>query len=156
MGNTVSDQRIAGVLWRPLKTFANEAGRVVPILSCEDVGFTRFGRVYLSTNRPGVAKGWHYHAVQVEYFAVIQGIVMLVLYDKREDSPTRGLTNVFQLSTDRLTIVEIPPRVVHGIKTTGGEESLVIICASESYNVDFPDKTWVDSGDVPYHWDSPN
>ena len=44
----------------------------------------------------------------------------------------------------------IPPRVVQGIKTTGSEELLAIISASELYDADHPGKVCTDdAADVP-------
>src|SRR3546814_11252121 len=72
-------------------------------------GFERFGEIYFSTVYPGVVKGWHLHHEMTLNYAVPIGMVKLVCYDDRTDSPTKG--NVVELPVGELTysLVTIPP-----------------------------------------------
>lgn len=157
INNAISDRRIAGVKLRPLETFINYKGNAVPVFSCKDPVFIKCGRMYLSTRLPGVFKGRHYHSIQTEYFTVVKGTVDMALYDVRQDSPTNGIVNAFTLTDEAPTLVEIPPHVVHSLKTVNNEASLSIVCASEPYNSDAPDKIWFgkDTPSVPYSWEKP-
>jgi dTDP-4-dehydrorhamnose 3,5-epimerase len=40
---------------------ADERGRLMEIMRCDDNFFEKFGQVYMTTAYPGVVKGWHYH-----------------------------------------------------------------------------------------------
>ena len=67
-------------------------------------------QVYVTETRPGVVKAWHYHGKQTDRFVVLVGVVRLVLYDGREDSPTYGEIEEYVLSPDRSPCtVTIPP-----------------------------------------------
>ena len=83
---------IHGVRTKMLRVLPDERGRVMEILRADDDLFLKFGQVYITTTYPQVVKAWHYHKVQTDHISVVQGMIKLVLYDSREDSPTRGET----------------------------------------------------------------
>ena len=49
------------------------------ILKSTDVNFEKFGEIYFSTAYPGVVKGWHEHTLMTLNYAVIKGMIKLVL-----------------------------------------------------------------------------
>lgn len=154
MPNNVSDELIEGVIVKELQVFPDERGRLMKMLQRDDGVFKQFGQLYMTTAYPGVFKGWHYHRVLVENFMVVKGTAKMVLYDNREGSATRGRVNEFTLGTDHPLLVQIPAGVTHGMKTVGAEEAIAIICSSEPYDPESPDKVWVnpDQTPVPYDW----
>ena len=137
-----------------LRPIQDERGRLMEILRSDDELFRRFGQVYMTTAYPGVVKGWHYHKKQIDNFAVVKGTIKLVLYDRREDSPTRGEVNEFFLGEHNPLLVQIPALVLHGFKGVGVEEAIVVNCPTEVYNYAEPDEFRVDpfSKEVPYDW----
>lgn len=145
---------IEGVGVKRLRVIPDERGRLMEILRSDDELFLQFGQLYMTTAHPGVVKGWHYHEKQVDNFAVVKGMIKLVLYDRREESPTRGEVNEFFIGEHNPQLVQIPARVLHGFKCVGAEEALVINCPTEVYRYEQPDEFRVDpcSGDVPYDW----
>ena len=145
---------IQGVRVKQLRVIPDERGRLMEILRSDDDLFIRFGQLYMTTAYPGVVKGWHYHKKQVDNFAVVKGMIKLVLYDQREDSPTRGEINEFFLGEHNPQLVQIPHHVLHGFKCAGDEEAIVINCPTEVYRYDEPDEFRIDafSGEVPYDW----
>lgn len=145
---------IEGVRVKTLRVIPDERGRLMEILRADDEAFQKFGQVYMTTAYPGLVKGWHYHKRQVDNFAVVQGTIKLVLYDRREDSPTKGEVNEFFLGRDNPHLVQIPALVAHGFKCVGTEEAIVINCPTEVYNYQEPDEFRIDpgSGEVPYDW----
>jgi dTDP-4-dehydrorhamnose 3,5-epimerase len=116
--------------------------------------FVRFGQLYLTTVYPGVIKAWHYHQKQIDTFAVLQGMIKLVLYDSRQDSPTHGLINEFFLGEHNYQLVQVPTFVLHGLKCVGSKEAMVLNCPSEPYRHSDPDEFRVDpfSKEIPYDW----
>ena len=86
---------IMGVKTKMLKTIPDERGYLMEILCCDEDLLNQFGQVYMTTAYPGVVKGWHYHNKQDENFAVVKGMIKLVLYDRRPDSLTYGDVNEF-------------------------------------------------------------
>jgi len=145
---------IDGVRVKVLQVIPDERGRLMEILRADDEVFQQFGQVYMTTAYPGVVKGWHYHKKQADNFAVVKGVIKLVLCDRRESSPTRGEVNEFFLGEHNPQLVQIPPLVLHGFKCTGPEEAIVINCPTEVYNHQDPDEFRIDpaSGEVPYDW----
>jgi dTDP-4-dehydrorhamnose 3,5-epimerase len=147
-------QLIHGVRTKALKVIPDERGRLMEILRVDDEIFLRFGQVYMTTAYPGVVKGWHYHQKQTDHFAVVRGMIKLVLFDRRADSPTRGAVNEFFLGEHQPLLVQIPPHVLHGFKCVSMEEAIVINCPTEVYCYDQPDEFRVDpfSQEIPYDW----
>ncbi len=145
---------IRDVRVKPLRVIPDERGRLMEILRSDDEVFLRFGQLYMTTAHPGVVKGWHYHKKQVDNFAVVKGMIKLVLYDRREGSPTRGEVNEFFLGEHNAQLVQVPQLVLHGFKAVGAEEAIVINCPTELYRYDGPDEYRVDplSNEIPYDW----
>jgi dTDP-4-dehydrorhamnose 3,5-epimerase len=121
----------------------------------DDDIFKGFGQVYMTTAYPGVVKGWHYHKKQKDNFAVLRGMIKLVLYDNRVDSPTKGEINEFFLGEHNPMLVQIPHLVLHGFKCISQKEAICINCPTETYNYDQPDEFRVDphGSDIPYSWE---
>ena len=86
---------IQGVQVKTLKVLADERGWLMEMLRNDDDLFQGFGQVYLTAAYPGVVKGWHYHKLQVDHFVCVKGMMKVVLFDPREDSPTKGEVNEF-------------------------------------------------------------
>ena len=146
---------ISGVETKPLKMIPDERGFLMEILRTDDAIFERFGQIYLTHAYPGVVKGWHYHKVQIDNFAVVHGMIKLVLYDGRDDSPTKGEVNEFFLGDYNRTLVKIPPFVLHGFKGMGTEGGFLLNAPTHLYVYDDPDEFRVHphENDVPYEWD---
>ncbi len=152
-----SKKLIDGVIVKPLKVIADERGRLMEILRSDEPHFEKFGQVYLTTAYPEVVKAWHYHKQQTDHFAVVKGMLKLVLYDDREGSPTRGLVNEFFLGEHSPILVRVPKLVFHGFKGIGTEEALVINIPTEVYKYADPDEyrapAHVHEGNgIPYDW----
>ena len=146
---------IDGVATKKLRVIPDERGRLMEILRADDQLFSRFGQVYMTTVYPGVVKGWHYHKKQTDHFAVVKGMAKLVLYDNRDDSPTKGDINEFFVGEHNPLLVKIPPLVLHGFKCISEEEAICITVPTEVYNYEQPDEFRIDphKNDIPYSWD---
>src|SRR5215470_19678966 len=104
---------IDGVVLKNLKVIPDERGWLMEIFRRDDPFFQQFGQVYLTVAYPGVVKGWHFHKRQTDHFACVKGNMKVVLYDGREDSPTKGLVNEFFLGELNPMLVVIPNFVLH-------------------------------------------
>ena len=146
---------IAGVEIKQLKIIPDERGRLMEILRSDEPIFKKFGQLYMTTAYPGVVKGWHYHKVQWDHFAVVKGMLKLVLVDTREDSETKDEINEFYLGVHSPILVSVPPLVLHGFKGIDVEETIVINCPTEVYHYKDPDEYRMDPhlSDIPYDWD---
>ena len=145
---------IQGVKIKQLRLIPDERGRLMEILRNDDEIFERFGQAYITTAYPEVVKAWHYHKIQTDHFFCLKGMTKLVLYDSRDQSPTKGLINEFILGDHNPLLVVIPNLVYHGFKAISEQESLMINIPTELYNYDKPDEYRVDphSGEIPYDW----
>ncbi len=145
---------IQGVKIKKLKVIPDERGRLMEMLRADDELFVKFGQVYLTAAYPGVVKGWHYHKKQYDNFVCVRGMMKVVLYDSREDSPTKGEVNEFFLGEQNPILVQIPPYVFHGFKCVSNHEAIIINTPSEPYHYDDPDEFRVPAHDpsIPYDW----
>lgn len=145
---------IKGVKIKRLKVIPDERGRLMEMLRCDDELFIKFGQIYLTTAYPGIVKGWHYHKVQTDNFVVIKGMMKVVLYDARTESPTCGEVNEFFMGEHNPILLQIPTFIFHGFKCISEEEAIVINCPTEVYAYENPDEYRVDphKNDIPYDW----
>ncbi|MFA5882093.1 MAG: dTDP-4-dehydrorhamnose 3,5-epimerase family protein [Eubacteriales bacterium] len=145
---------IDGVKIKKLRVIPDERGRLMEMLRCDDDLFIKFGQAYITTAYPGVVKGWHYHKKQTDNFAVVKGMMKVVLYDGREDSPTKGEVNEFFMGVHNPMLLQIPTYVYHGFKCISEEEAMVVNCPTEPYNYSEPDEFRVHphENDIPYDW----
>ena len=81
---------IDGVTIAKLKVIPDERGRLMEMMRSDESDFIKFGQVYMTTAYPGAVKGWHYHKEQHDNMVVVSGMMKIVLYDMRAESPTRG------------------------------------------------------------------
>lgn len=146
--------RIHGVLVKKLTQIPDERGRLMEILRCDDKEFTKFGQVYITTAFPGVVKAWHYHTKQSDAFCCVHGMMKVVLYDPRKDSPTQGCVNEFFMGPFNPMLVTIPSLVYHGFKTISEHEAILVNLVTEPYNRQDPDEFRVapHGGEIPYDW----
>lgn len=105
---------------------------------------------------PGGISAWHAHQRTLDRLFISRGLVRIVLYDNREDSPTRGLLNELRFGTIRPALVCVPPRVWHGIQNVAATESVILNLVDQAYDYDDPDH-WrlpVSSPEIPFSFGS--
>ena len=143
---------IEGVTVKPLKRIPDERGCVFHMLRRDDPLFEQFGEIYFSMVYPGVIKAWHLHKRMTLNYAVILGMVKLVLYDDRPGSPTKGtLMELFTGDLD-FSLIKIPPGVWNGFKGIGTEPAIVANCASIPHDPDEIVRMDPKSEKIPYDW----
>jgi len=150
---------IHGVQMKELKVLTDDRGFLMEMLREDDRLFERFGQVYITGCLRGVAKAWHYHKEQADHFVCVAGTALVVLYDGRENSPTRGMVQEFTLTSPPMqdpvpVLLKIPPLVVHGFTAINGDEARILNIPTLPYRYANPDEyrfPW-DSPDIPYRW----
>jgi len=145
---------IDGIQVKKLKVIPDERGRLMEILRNDDDLFERFGQVYVTTTYPEVVKAWHLHRNQTDNIACVQGMIKLVIYDPRENSPTFQEVNQFYLGVHNPTLVQIPSGLYHGWKCVSQEEAVIVNLPTEVYNYQEPDEARLDphDNDISYDW----
>ena len=147
--------KIEDVTIKILKKIPDERGSIMHMLRCDDENFEKFGEVYFSTAYPGAIKGWHEHKEQIQNYAVIQGMIKLVLYDNRKKSTTyKNLIEIF-MGDLNYVLVRIPIGVISGYKCIGDKTAIIANCATIPHKAS-GEMTRYDpiSNDlIPYKWD---
>ncbi len=144
---------IAGVEIKELVTHPDERGFFREILRVTDAIFAEgFGQFSHSMMYPGVAKAWHIHKTQVDWWYVPVGNIKVGLHDKRPNSPTYGKTRtVFMGENYGAKVLKIPPGVAHGCKVLGGVAHLLYI-TSKTYDPDEEGRIAHDDPEIGYDW----
>jgi dTDP-4-dehydrorhamnose 3,5-epimerase len=143
---------IDGVIITPLKQIPDERGDIMHMLRVDAPHFEKFGEIYFSTAYPGTIKGWHLHKIQTQNYAVIQGMIKLVLYDNREGSPTHGEIQEIYMGEHRYVLVRIPPKIINGFKCVGTKTAVLANCATEPHDPDEIERIDPFSPNIPYDW----
>lgn len=147
---------IHGVIVKPLRRIPDERGMVMHMLRCDDPEFEKFGEIYFSTVYPGAVKGWHMHKGMTLNYAVVQGMIKLVLFDEREDSPTRNELQELYLGEDNYALVRIPPLVWNGFKGIGSKTAIVANCTTIPYDPKEIIRLDPMENHLPYSWNIKN
>ena len=143
---------IQGVSIRSLKQIPDERGKVMHMLRYDDPWFEKFGEIYFSVVYPEVIKGWHLHKIMTLNYAVVSGTIKLVLYDDREDSPTRGEVQEIFTGEDAYALITIPPNVWNGFKGIGVKPAIVANCATTPHDSAEIIRMDPFSSNIPYDW----
>lgn len=114
---SVIAERIAGVVVREGSNIVTRNGHTSEIFSSPwQLPVEAVRHVIHVSLKPAAVSAWHMHREQTDQIVPIDGMLKLVLYDPREESPTHGQVDVFHLSPMRPTLVLVPPGVWHGLE----------------------------------------
>ncbi len=144
---------IHGVEMKPLVTHPDERGFFREILRSSDPIFAEgFGQWSHTMSHTGVAKAWHVHSRQTDWWYVACGTVKAALYDTRPDSPTYGQLQEFLLGDGHPPVVlKIPPGVAHGYRVLQGPAHIFYITSHEYDGTD-EGRIPHDDPDIGYDW----
>ena len=102
-------------------------------------------QVHITTTLAGRIRAWGLHEASTDRLFVVSGLVSIVVFDGRTDSPTFGCLNEFRVSERNPGLLVIPPNLYHGWKNIGIDEAFIINMPSSQYDHDNPDAL-----DLPY------
>jgi dTDP-4-dehydrorhamnose 3,5-epimerase len=143
---------IDGVKITPLRQILDERGKIMHMLRCDDNHFDKFGEIYFSFIHPGVIKGWHIHKEMTLNYAVPVGKIKLVLYDERENSPTRGgLMEIF-IGPENYQLITIPSMVWNGTKCVSETTAIIANCATLPHDPKEIERLNPFDKRIPYDW----
>lgn len=143
---------IDGVKVVPLRQIVDERGKIMHMLKATDEHFLGFGEIYFSCAWPGAVKAWHIHKTMFVNNAVISGRAKLVMYDLREDSPTKGVLQEVFMGDDNYVLVQIPPGIANGYKAYGDKMVILANAATIPHDPDEMDRIDPIDNDIPYDW----
>ncbi len=144
---------IDGVMIKKLARHPDERGYFEEIIRITDDFFTEgFGQLSHSYMVAGVVKAWHLHKTRIDWWFCVTGKIKAVLYDKRDESKTKGETNEILLGDAPDNIVlKIPAGVAHGMKVLEGPCHFVY-ATSCIYNPQEEGRIKYDDKEIEYDW----
>ncbi|MCK4307249.1 dTDP-4-dehydrorhamnose 3,5-epimerase family protein [candidate division WOR-3 bacterium] len=148
----VKGKVIKGITIKQLKKIPDERGCIYHMLRSDDLLFEKFGEIYFSVIYPMVIKGWHLHEKMTLNYAVVQGMIKLVLYDDREDSPTKGNLMELFIGEENYCLVKIPPKIWNGFKGIGNKIAIVANCATLPHDPNEIKRMEPFTNKIPYDW----
>ena len=158
---------IEGVIIKKLNVHADipdtdevlsEPGFLMEVLRDDDKLLKKFGQTTFTVAYQGTIKAWHYHKQQDDLWFVATGKAMVVLYDMRDDSATKGETQVINAGEGDYKLILIPIGVAHGYKVISKEPVLLFYHTTKSYDPANPDEerlAW-DDKKINFDWQKDN
>jgi len=144
---------IDGVETKKLTTHTDERGFFREVIRSSDPIFPEgFGQWSHTMSYQGVAKAWHVHEKQTDWWYVAVGTVRAALYDTRADSPTHGELQELLLGANQTPeVLKIPPGVAHGYRVLDGPAHVFYIVSHEYDGTD-EGRIPHDDPDIGYDW----
>lgn len=144
---------IDGVSVKPLRKIPDERGMILHMLRSDDAEFRMFGEIYFSVVYPNIVKAWHIHTRMTLNYAVVKGMIKLVIYDDRKDSKTKGELMELFIGEDNYVLVTIPPMVWNGFKGIGTKTAIVANCSDIPHDPEEIKRIDpVSNKIIPYDW----
>lgn len=132
---------ISGVEIKNAHVLGDDRGQITELIDVQDKYWNSgFEYMYKGTCRPGKWKGWGVHDFHEDRYLVISGEMLLVLFDDRNDSLTKGVIQEFYLSDTGVNQIKIPAGVWHLHKNLGKDNLIFLNSPSAAYNHKNPDK----------------
>lgn len=144
---------IEGVTIKELVTHADERGFFREIIRKTDDFFAEgFGQWSHSLMYQGVAKAWHMHEIQVDWWYVVSGVLKVALHDKRPGSASEGETMELLMGDNQpAQVLRIPPGVAHGCRCISGPAHLFYM-TSRVYDPSDEKRIAHDDSSIGYDW----
>lgn len=129
-------------------------GFLMEVLRSDENLLRKFGQTTFTVAYPGTIKAFHWHKKQDDLWFVAQGKAMIVLHDLREDSKTKGETQVIYAGEGDYKLILIPVGVAHGYKVLSDEPVLLFYHTTEPYNAKNPDEERIAHNDpkIGFDW----
>lgn len=96
------------------------------------------GQIFVSTTKPGITRGNHYHHTKTEKFLVLQGEAIV-----RFRHIENGEILEYPVKGQDFRVLDIPPGYTHSIENVGDGELVTLFWASEIFDPDNPDTRWL-------------
>lgn len=140
----------------PLKRIPDERGTIMHGVK-KSALLNPFGEVYFKKFYKGVINGWHIHKTLHLNYICLQGMMKLVLYDMRKNSPTHKKFQEIYFGDDNYVLVHIPPGIANAVQALSRPHALMCNIASEEHDPDAAKKGLrvninSHSGEIPYDW----
>jgi len=149
---------IDGVAVKQMKRWCDDRGFFSEVIKFGEETFHEVKQTSYTETFPGVIKAFHWHKKQWDVWFVLRGMAQVVLYDCRDDSKTKGETQIIVCGEDNPVLISIPPGVAHGYRVLGQERVGLLYHTSEAYNPQEPDEFRIsfDDPQINFDWTTKN
>lgn len=149
---------IEGVKIKKLLLHPDDRGFFTEVLKFGEETFADIKQTSYTETYPGVIKAFHWHKRQTDIWFVARGMAQVVLHDLRDDSPTKGITNVWYSGEKNYLVISIPPGVAHGYRVLGNEPVRLFYHTTEAYDPKNPDEERIPWNDpkIGFDWTTKN
>lgn len=158
---------IQNVIIRPLKINHDNSSRLIETLRTDwqDVYGSRRGffMQYCSVVSSGTAKDeneWHFHNFQEDRITVVSGEIVLAVADTRKNSKTKGVINLFYMTSEiNPFMIVIPRKTLHGFVVVSKEKAVLLNFPTALYNpkdnknIPFSQANVDLPNGIPFAWD---
>jgi dTDP-4-dehydrorhamnose 3,5-epimerase len=148
-------QEIDGVSLREVKHVPRDHGVITEIYRPEwDPTGKPVVQVYQSRLFPSAIGAWSCHKIATDRLFVSQGHLKIVLYDDREDSPTRGVLQEYHAGDFCPSFLVLPPGIWHGVQNLGTSDVILLNLPTRGYVYEDPDhyRLPYNTDEIPYQW----
>jgi dTDP-4-dehydrorhamnose 3,5-epimerase len=131
---------IDGVQVRELGNVITRSGFMTEIFrsdwSAMDVSVRQVNWVQLN---PGAVTDWHVHSRQTDHLVGVGGNIKLALWDGRENSSTKGASEIVRMGAARPVIVVVPCGIWHAMRNESGQPAGYLNVIDQLYDHEAPD-----------------
>lgn len=117
----------------PLTVHSDERGRLVETVRAHGGQ----GQTFVSTTKPGITRGDHFHLQKVERFVVLSGTARISLRRVFHHDVVH-----FEVSGERPVVVDMPTMWVHNITNVGSSELTTLFWTHSLFDPEHPDTYW--------------
>jgi len=149
---------IDGVKIKPIKRNFDDRGFFCEVIKFGEETFCEVKQTSYTETFPGVIKAFHWHKKQIDVWFPVRGNMQIVLHDMREESPTKGETQVIYGGENNPVQILIPIGVAHGYRVLGNEPATLFYHTSEAYDPADPDEERIpfDDPKIGFDWATKN
>ena len=92
------------------------------------------GQVSVNVSKPSITKGQHWHHTKNEKFLVVSGEGII----RFREMDSHHIIE-YEVSGERLQVVDIPPGYTHAISNTGSNDLVTLMWVNECFDAENPD-----------------
>jgi len=139
-GARATPPAIDGVQIRELGNVITRSGFMTEVFRADwpamDISVRQVNWVQLN---PGAVTDWHAHSKQTDHLIGVGGNIKLALWDGRENSSTKGATEIIRMGAVRPVLVVVPRGVWHALRNESGEPAGYLNVIDELFDHETPD-----------------
>lgn len=129
-------------------------GFLMEVVRSSDGLLKKFAQSTMTVAYKGAVKAFHWHKSQDDVWLCATGKAKIVLYDRRENSKTQGMTQELTAGEGDYKVILIPRGVAHGYKVVSKKPVILFYHTTREYNPKNPDEQRIpfDDKTIGYKW----